>query len=126
MINVPTSDLVVNEVFVRLSGLRNWETIDLRDLHEYGDSATLPPEEDAVSIEAVLTLRAMFAKESPDLRAMLEFPSQLPARCVFHRTPPQVSIALIEVSIKRGYLQFGHKRSVRIVTRTAHTAIPSR
>src|SRR6185312_10390796 len=39
-------------------------------------------------------------------RFQLEFPSQFPARCVFHRTPPQVSIALIEVSIKRGYLQF--------------------
>ena len=37
-------------------------------------------------------------------RFKLEFPGQLPARCVFHRTPPQVSIALFEVSIKRGYL----------------------
>ncbi len=38
-------------------------------------------------------------------RFKLEFPSQFPARRVFHRTPPQVNIALIEVSIKRGYLQ---------------------
>jgi len=45
-------------------------------------------------------------------RFKLEFPSQFPARRVFHRTPPQVSITLIEVSIKRGYLQNGQNLSL--------------
>ncbi len=56
-------------------------------------------------------------------RFKLEFPSQFPAGCVFHRTPPQVSIALIEVSIQRGYLQFDHKRPTRKVSESGGSLI---
>ena len=45
-------------------------------------------------------------------RFQLEVPIQFPARRVFHRTPPQVSIAPIEVSIKRGYLQTGQNQAL--------------
>ena len=44
-------------------------------------------------------------------RFKLELLRQFPARLVVHRTPPQVSTALIEVSIKRGYLQRGQERT---------------
>jgi len=49
----------------------------------------------------------LLAQRRLTYRFKLELPSQLPARLVLHRTPPQLSIALIEVSIKRGYLQAG-------------------
>ena len=48
-------------------------------------------------------------------------PSQPPARFVLHRTPPQVSIALIEVSIKRGYLQCGQDATFALVAQFAIT-----